>query len=145
MEGPPGVAPPMPMPMMAAPRKTPIGVAVLGVLTLLIGIGTLGIGALIALGSGVLAIGGGPLGGALGAFGAVIGGVIAIFGLIAILTGVGLIRLRGWAWWLTMIIGVLSLLGGLASGLWPLAAIWLLIVVYLIVVKKEFGAQPGAM
>ena len=139
---PPGT---MPMPPAPARRKTPIGVLILGILTILLGIGTLGLGALLIIGGSMLAVGGGPIGGAFGALIGIFGGILAIFGIIAIVAGVGLIKLRGWAWWLTMIVGILSLLSSLATGQWYLAAVWLIIVVYLVVVKKEFGARPAGM
>lgn len=132
---------------MAAPRKTPIGVIILGVLTILSGLGLLGLGAVLVMGAFFVAGGGGQVGGMLGAILGVVGAAFVIFGLIAILAGVGLIRLRPWAWWLTMIVTVLSLLGSLAalSTAWYLTVLDLIIIIYLVVVKKEFGPRPAGM
>ena len=70
-----------------------------------------------------------------------------IFGIIAVLSGVGLIRLRPWAWMLTMIIAVLSFLSSLAAvtTYWYLTVLWLVIIIYLFVVKKEFRSRPAGM
>jgi hypothetical protein len=145
MEGSPPGPPLMPMPTMPGPRKTPIGVMILGILVILVGIGTLGLGALLVLGASMMAVGGGSLGGAFGALFAVFGGILAIFGILAILSGVGLIRLRSWAWWLTLIVSIFNFIGGILSPFWYIGVVWLLIIVYLVVVKKHFGARPAGM
>ena len=73
--------------------------------------------------------------------------IFVIFGIIAVLSGVGLIRLRPWAWMLTMIIAVLSFLSSLAAvtTYWYLTVLWLVIIIYLFVVKKEFRSRPAGM
>src|SRR5690242_9902553 len=93
------VAPPpgsMPMPMPTAPRKTPIGVLILGILVIIAGIGLLAIGGLFVAGAAMVG-GGGAVGGLFAGLFLIIGAVFVIFGLIAVLAGVGLIKLRPWA------------------------------------------------
>jgi len=134
----------MPMPMQPAPQKTPIGVAILGVLTILSGLALLGVGGLFVVAAFVVGVGV-PYGGIAGALIGVIGAVFLLFGIIAIAAGVGLIRLRSWAWWLAMIVAVITLLGSLpfVGAFWFLTAFELLIVVYLVIVKKHFGRRAG--
>jgi hypothetical protein len=137
----------MAMPSMPSPRKTPIGVLILGILTILSGLGLVAIGGLLAVAAFITAGAGGPIGGMFGALFGIIAVLILIFGIIAILSGVGLIRLRPWAWWLTMIVSVLSLLSSLAdiSTLWYFTILELVIIIYLVIVKKHFGARPAGM
>ncbi len=89
---------------------------------------------------------GGSVGGHLGAILGIVGAVFVIFGIIAILAGVGLIRLRPWAWWLTMIVAVLSFLGSLAAvtTYYYITALEL-IIIYLVIMRKHFGPRPAGM
>ncbi len=142
MEAPPPGS--MPMPPAPAPRKTPIGVIILGVLTILSGLALVAVGGVFVL-AAFFAVGAGPVGGIFAAIFGIIGAIILIFGIIAILAGVGLIRLRPWAWWLAMIVAVLAFLSSLADvgSLWYVTVLELVIIVYLVVVKKEFGRPAG--
>ena len=135
------------MPPMQGPQKTPIGVIILGVLTILSGLALIGVGGLLVVAAFFSAGAGGAIGGLFGAIFGIIGAILLLFGIIAILAGVGLIRLRPWAWWLTMIVSVLSLLGSLAAitTSWPVAVLELIIIIYLVVVKKHFGPRPVGM
>ena len=147
MESQPPGGMPMPMPAAPATRKTPIGVLILGILVILAGIGLLAVGGLLFAAAFLMAGAGSQVGGLFGAILGIIGAVFVIFGIIAVLAGVGLIRLRPWAWMLTMIIAVLSFLGSLAAvtTYWYLTVLWLVIIVYLVIVRKEFRSRPAGM
>ena len=73
---------------------------------------------------------------AFGLAAGVIGAIVLVFGLIWIGVGVGLLHLRGWAWWLAVIVMVLSIVGSVASPI--TAVIPALILIYLIVVRHHF-------
>jgi hypothetical protein len=132
------------MPMPPARRTTPIGVAILGVLTILSGLALLAVGGLLVVAAFFVGVSV-PYAGVAGAFLGVIGAVFLIFAIIAMAAGVGLIRLRSWAWWLTMIVAVLTLLGSLpfVAAFWFLTAFELLLIIYLVIVKKHFGRPAG--
>src|SRR5881396_3534162 len=116
----------------AAPtRSRPIGVTILtilgGVLLLLLGIVVVAFSSLL-VGVGL------PLG--FGLTGSVLGAIILIFGIIWIAVGSGLLNLRPWAWWLAIIVMVLSIVGSIGS---PISAILPgLILLYLILVRRHF-------
>ncbi len=132
---PPAMPPPSyyPPPMPYAPPHRPIGVAILAILVILGGVLFLLLGIGILVLSGVAGLGGFPL---FGFAGAILGGVLIVFGLIWIGVGLGLWHLRGWAWWLAVIVMILSILGSFAS---PAGAVVpVLILVYLILVRKHF-------
>jgi len=75
-----------------------------------------------------------PLG--FGLTGSVLGAIILIFGIIWIAVGSGLLNLRPWAWWLAIIVMVLSIVGSIGS---PITAILPgLILLYLILVRRHF-------
>ena len=128
-------------PYPGAPSKgfhRPLGIAILSILIILGGV------IVIILGVAVLAFGGllgfAFAGAAGAALGAAIGGIIIIVGAVWLVAGLGLWRLRGWAWWLATIVVGLSLAGsavngGIGAGLIVTA----LIFVYLLVVKKHFN------
>ena len=98
-----------------------------GILIVLVGILFL-VAPLILIGFGL------PL--AFGLAASVLGGIIFIFGLIWIGVGVGLLHLRSWAWWLAIIVMILSIVGSIAV---PVAAIIPgLILIYLILVRRQF-------
>ena len=145
---PPPAAPAPPPAYMQPMRPTrPAGVAILAIITIIIGILTF-FGGLALIGIGTV--------GAIfnvqlpAAFAIGIGVLATLLGLVAIAAGIGLWRLRTWAWWLTIIIGVVSIissgvqiaLGGFA---WVGLVLWLIIVVYLIAVRKHFVARPMSM
>lgn len=152
MESPPPAQQPPPAPGYYAPPPAkpsrPIGVTILGILTILFGIITLLGGVLLIVGAGLLGAAGSALGlGFLAGLLAVFGALIALFGLLAIISGWGLLKLRPWAWTLTMIVGILEIIFSALSQNWVTVALWLIIVVYLFVVRKHFtsGGHPAGM
>jgi len=145
----PPAAPPPPMyaPPPMKPSR-PIGVAILAILTILFGIIGLVGGLLVLLGGALLA----TIAPEFGSLFLIIGGLLALFSLLAIVSGVGLWRLRPWAWWLTVIVGVLSIVFNIGSfAVFPLGGfpygivLWLIILIYLFVVRKSFMARPMGM
>jgi len=127
---PPGYYPPGPHP----PRSRPIGVTLLAVLTILLGVLIVLLGLLFIVAPLILVGVGLPL--AFGLAAGVIGAIVLVFGLIWIGVGVGLLHLRGWAWWFAVIVMVLSIVGSFASPI--TAVIPALILIYLIVVRHHF-------
>ena len=119
----------------AAPtRSRPIGVTILAVLTILGGVLLLLLGIVVIAFSSLLVGVGLPLG--FGLTGSILGAIVLIFGIIWIAVGSGLLNLRSWAWWLAIIVMVLSIIGSIAA---PIAAILPgLILVYLILVRHHF-------
>jgi len=116
------------------PPTRPIGVAILAILTVLVGVFIL-LGGLLFLVLPVFMVGFGiplPFGLAVG----VVGGIAVLIGLLWIAVGLGLWRLRSWAWWLAVIVMVLSLFS--AASTLSLAIVPLLILIYLILVRKHF-------
>src|SRR5689334_1680042 len=115
-------------------RSRPIGVTILAVLTILLGVLIVLAGIILLVASALILGVGFPL--AFGLSATVIGGIVFVLGIIWIAVGVGLLHLRGWAWWLAIIVMVLSIVGSIAS---PVAAIIPgLILVYLILVRHHF-------
>src|SRR5436309_9772328 len=103
----------------AAPtRPRPIGVTILAVLTILGGVLLLLLGILVIAFSSLLVGVGLPLG--LGLTGSILGAIVLILGIIWIAVGSGLLNLRPWAWWLAIVVMVVSIIGSLGS---PVAAI----------------------
>ncbi len=119
----------------AAPtRSRPISVTILAVLTILGGVLLLLLGIVVVAFSSLLVGVGLPLG--FGLTGSVLGAIILIFGIIWIAVGSGLLNLRPWAWWLAIIVMVLSIVGSIGS---PITAILPgLILLYLILVRRHF-------
>jgi len=119
----------------AAPtRSRPIGVTILAVLTILGGVLLLLLGIVVIAFSSLLVGVGLPLG--FGLSGSILGAIVLIFGIIWIAVGSGLLNLRSWAWWLAIIVMVLSIIGSITA---PIAAILPgLILVYLILVRQHF-------
>jgi len=126
---PPSYYPPPPY----APPRRPIGVAILAVLVTLGGVVLLILAIGILALSGLVGLGGLPT---FGMVGALAGGIVLIFALIWIGVGLGLWRLRSWAWWLAIIVMVLSIVSSLATP--ATAVIPALILVYLILVRDHF-------
>ncbi|HLB67915.1 MAG TPA: hypothetical protein VJN63_05570 [Thermoplasmata archaeon] len=128
---PPGVYPPG---YYQAPRPSrPIGVSILAILVVLGGVLFLLSGIAILLFSAAFALGGL---GIFGLAGSILGGIVLIFGIIWIAVGLGLWNLRGWAWWLAVIVMVLTILGGISAP--AVIVIPLLILIYLILVRNHF-------
>jgi len=158
MAAPAGTMPPMAPPgMYGAPMapKRPIGVTILAVLTIIFG--------LLGLLAGILLVIVGAAGAtvlpaeyqAIAVILLALGALLAIFSLLGIIAGVGLFRLRAWAWWLTIIVGILNVVFNIGSyvvypiGGFPYGiALWIIIIIYLVVVRGHFGIgkpKPAGM
>ena len=111
----------------------PIGVAILAILVILAGV----ILVLLAFAAFLLS-GVGFLGGLLpiGLLGGFLGLILLIFGLVWIGVGLGLWHLRSWAWWLAVIVMVLSIIGGVAAP--PGIVVPLVILIHLMLVRHPF-------
>ncbi len=106
----------------------------MAVLTILVGVLLLLLGIVVIAFSSLLVGVGLPLG--FGLTGSILGALVLIFGIVWIAVGSGLLNLRSWAWWLAIIVMVLSVVGSITV---PVAAILPgLIVVYLILVRHHF-------
>jgi len=128
---PPGVYPPG---YYQAPRPSrPIGVSILAILVVLGGVLFLLSGIAILLFSAAFALGGL---GIFGLAGSILGGIVLIFGIIWIAVGLGLWNLRGWAWWLAVIVMVLTILGGISAP--AVIVVPLIILIYLVLVRNHF-------
>ena len=135
--------------------KRPIGVTILAVLTIIFG--------LLGLLAGILLVIVGAAGAtvlpaeyqAIAVILLALGALLAIFSLLGIIAGVGLFRLRAWAWWLTIIVGILNIVFNIGSyvvypiGGFPYGiALWIIIIIYLVVVRGHFGIgkpKPAGM
>ncbi len=142
---PPAMPPPMPPGMYGAmPPKRPIGVAIIAILSFLAGIGELflGIGLL-----GLAALGATAGAGFLAAFAGIIGGVLLILGLITLAVAIGLWRMRSWAWWIALIVNLLSIVLSIGTASYIGVIFPLIIVIYLIVIRDKFGigGRPAGM
>lgn len=157
MSAPPaGTMPSMPPPggYAPAPAKRPLGVTILAVLTIIFGlIGFLG-GILLVV---VFAAAASLIPAEYQAVAALLlalGALVTVISLLAMIAGVGLLRLRGWAWWLTMIVGILSIVSSIGTFiLYPIGipysiVLWIIILAYLVSVRRHFGigqARPSGM
>src|SRR5438552_9438946 len=96
--------------MQPKPRR-PTGVTILGILSILAGLGG------IVVGAGVLALSGlvasAYPGGA--AVAAVIGAILLIIGILELVYGFGFFGGKGWAWTLAMIGSILNIVFGIVS------------------------------
>lgn len=128
----------------------PIGITILGVLVILASIvtGLAGLGAVLLAFASLIPGTGLPTGILF------VGGLLyMVIAVILLAAGVGLLRLRGWAWWLALLttLGVLgwTLYGWYTSpadttiGNWATVAIAAAIVLYLAVVRRHFR-KPAA-
>ena len=148
--------------------QRPTGVTVIAVLDF-IGGAFCAIGGLIAFAGGsfiasLISTANGGVGGAgsgiAAGIGAIIGVVLLAFAALAIITGIGLIKLKGWGRIIQLVLTVLGLLGsirnfaygGLHAGTSPLVFqivflayyIWVLWYMFTPAVKQAFSGQPPA-
>ena len=105
------------------PRQRSMGVMVIVALKILDGLWGLASGCVLLAGSGALAAviarftGNAPhwIGNTLGGVLALVGLALIFFAALDLILAWGVWTLRRWAWWLTMIVAVLSILGSLAT------------------------------
>jgi uncharacterized membrane protein YphA (DoxX/SURF4 family) len=144
--------PPMPPPgaYMAAPAKRPIGVAIIAILSGLAGlveiVGGIGLIGLAALGATMVAQAGVPawVAGLLG----VLGAILLLLGLVTLAVAIGLWRMRSWAWWVAIIVNVVSILVNVVTYSWFGVVFPLIIIIYLVVIRDKFGiggSRPTGM
>lgn len=147
----------MQTPMYGTPptAKRPLGVTILAVLTILFGvIGLLGGILLVLVFAAAAALLPAEVQGIAGLLLA-LAALVTLISLVGIIAGVGLLRLRGWAWWLTVIVGILNIAFNIgtfvlypASGFPYGVALWLIILIYLATVRSHFGIgrmKPAGM
>ena len=128
---PPGVYPPG---YYQAPRPSrPIGVSILAILVVLGGVLFFLAGIAVLLFSAAFALGGF---GVFGLAGSVLGGALLMLGIIWLAVGLGLWNLRSWAWWLAVIVMVLTIVGGISAP--ATIVIPAIILIYLLVVRNHF-------
>ncbi|TLZ66968.1 MAG: hypothetical protein E6K16_01365 [Methanobacteriota archaeon] len=116
------------------PRTRPLGVTILAILTILVGIGLLLLGLLVIAVSTFITVFAPMFGLPLIA----IGGLVLLVGILLLVSGFGLLKLRMWAWWLAIISFVLAGVSSILSQSYVSAVIEVLLIVYLIVVRKHF-------
>jgi hypothetical protein len=139
---PPGAYAPVP------PRR-PLGVTILSILSglaglaeIIAGIGLIGVA---ALGGVALAAAGLPTW--IAGFAAILGGVLLLLGLVTLAVAIGLWRMRGWAWWIAIIVNLISVLIYAATGNWFGVVLPVIILIYLVVIRDKFGVggRPAGM
>lgn len=138
-------------------KNRPTGVTALAVLEILLGLGSLGVGFILAVMSALLGslMGGigvsgngttfsaGLFGGLFAAIGAIIGGVIIVIGLVNFAIAYGLLKGRGWAWILSLIFAAISIIFGIL--MFPIGIVAIImdaIIIYYLTrgnVKEYFG------
>ncbi len=134
-------------------KNRPTGVTVMGVLQILGGLGSLGLGfilavtyaflgSLMASGSEGVAFSAG-FGGFLVVAGAIIGGILMLIGIANLVIAYGLFKGRGWAWMLCLIFAVISaVLGILAFPVGIVIILFNAVLIYYLTrrnVKEYFG------
>ncbi len=124
----------MTVPGYAPQPSRPIGVAILAVLVVLVGAILLLAAIAVFAFSSFIALAGLPTFGL--AIGGILGGILLIVALLWIAVGLGLWHLRSWAWWLAVIVMVLSIIGAFASP--TTVVIPLILLIYLILVRQHF-------
>ena len=109
-------------------RIRPTGVTVMAILEILLGVGSLAVGFIFAVmsaflgsllggvgvtGSGGVTVSAGLFGGLFAAIGGIIGGIIIVVGLVNFALAYGLLRGLGWAWVLSLVFAVISVVFGI--------------------------------
>lgn len=114
----------------------PLGVAIIAILIILAGFIFILVGIALLLLGGFLGLAfAGPVGAALGA---TFGIIVLVFGGILLAAGLGLWRMKSWAWWLAAIVMLLSIVGSYGNG-YAGPVVGALFFVYLLLVKKHFN------
>ena len=111
-------------------KNRPMGVTVLGVLQVLVGLGSLGLGFFLAstyafLASVVggaggsstagIAVAGGLFGGVLMILGMIMGVVMIVIGMVSLVIAYGLFKGASWAWMLCLVLSVISAVFGVLT------------------------------
>src|SRR6266508_725253 len=144
---PPPMAPPGTYPAQMPPKR-PIGVAILAILSFLGGLVEiaegLGLIAIAAMAAGTIDL---SAYGPLAAFIGILGIVLLQVGIITIVVAIGLWKMRWWAWWIEIIVNVISILIAIGTYSWFSLVLPLIIVIYLVVIRDKFGigARPAGM
>ena len=110
---------------MVSGKNRPTGVTVMGVLQILAGLGSLGLGfmlaatyaflgSLMASGAEGVAFSSG-VGGFLVVAGAIIGGILIVIGIANLVIAYGLFKGKSWAWMLCLIFAVISAVSGILT------------------------------
>jgi len=141
-----------------AGKNRPTGVTVLAVLEILLGLGGLGVGFILAVmaaflgsllgGVGVsgpdgVTVSAGLFGSLFAAVGAIIGGIIIVIGLVNFAIAYGLLKGLGWAWTLSLIFAIISIVFGIL--MFPIGIIAIIfdaLIIYYLTrsnVKEFFG------
>jgi hypothetical protein len=116
----------------------PLGVSVIAVVVMAFGVVTAVLGLLGMLVGFVSGIMDSPRGGGREFLAGVAG---LVLGAAYVIAGIGLWNLRPWAWWLATIAGAVGFVIALGSLVWML--LWGALVVYLVLVRGNFGVHPG--
>ena len=116
---------------MEAPRRRPLGVSIIAVLVAIQGIFflILGILALVAVivaanSAGTTVNGYAITGATVSAIAGVLAGIFLVVGLVSLLFAWGLWTLKRWAFWATVIIEIISLIGNVFAFTQPHANFW---------------------
>ena len=134
-------------------KNRPTGVTVIGVLQILAGLGSLGLGfflaatyaflgSLMASGSEGVTFSAG-FGGFLAVAGAIIGGILVVIGIASLVIAYGVFKGSGWAWMLCIVFAVISIVFGILT--FPVGIITILFNAFIIYyltrrnVKGYFG------
>jgi hypothetical protein len=116
----------------------PLGVSVIAVVVMAFGVVTAVLGLLGMLVGFVSGIVDSPQGGGREFLAGVAG---LVLGAAYVIAGIGLWNLRRWAWWLATLVGVVGFVVAFGSPVWML--LWGALVVYLVLVRGNFGVAPA--